>query len=60
MPKIEFDDDVKLQHLHYLINSLLPFIKQIREEQMEEIAIEAIAQGLFKRKSPSYLLWHLI
>ncbi|XP_023742883.1 lysine-specific demethylase JMJ26 isoform X1 [Lactuca sativa] len=46
MPKIEFDDDVKLQHLHYLINSLLPFIKQIREEQMEEIAIEAIAQGV--------------
>ncbi|KAI3680500.1 hypothetical protein L6452_35271 [Arctium lappa] len=46
MPKMDFDDDVKLQHLHYLINSLLPFLKQIREEQMEEIAVEALTQGV--------------
>ncbi|KAI3495173.1 hypothetical protein L1887_37382 [Cichorium endivia] len=46
MPNIDFDDDVKLQHLHYLINSLLPFLKQICEEQMQEIAIEAFAQGV--------------
>jgi len=42
---MEFDDDAKLQHLHYLINSLLPFLKQIREEQMEEIAVEALTRG---------------
>ncbi|KAJ9566189.1 hypothetical protein OSB04_002155 [Centaurea solstitialis] len=43
--KMEFDDDVKLQHLHYLINSLLPFLKQIREEQMEEIVTEALTRA---------------
>ncbi|KVI09366.1 JmjC domain-containing protein [Cynara cardunculus var. scolymus] len=42
---MDFDDDVKLQHLHYLINSLLPFLKQIREEQMEEIAMEALTEA---------------
>lgn len=35
MPKIDFDDDVKLQHLHYLIKSLLLFLKQIREVRGE-------------------------
>ncbi|GJV08583.1 lysine-specific demethylase JMJ25-like protein [Tanacetum coccineum] len=38
---IDLTDTEKLQHLHYLINSLLPFLTQIRKEQYEEIAAEA-------------------
>ncbi|KAI3741021.1 hypothetical protein L1987_58685 [Smallanthus sonchifolius] len=45
IPKIDIDD-VKLQHLHYLINSLLPFLKQIRKEQEVEISVETFAQGV--------------
>ncbi|KAI3740934.1 hypothetical protein L2E82_31409 [Cichorium intybus] len=44
MSSVDLSDDEKLQHLHYLINSLLPFLKQIREEQIEEIAVEAFLQ----------------
>ncbi|PWA82062.1 Concanavalin A-like lectin/glucanase, subgroup [Artemisia annua] len=40
-PSIDLTDAEKLQHLHYLINSLLPFLSQIRKEQYEEIAAEA-------------------
>ncbi|GJZ87651.1 lysine-specific demethylase JMJ25-like protein [Tanacetum coccineum] len=46
MPNIDFDDDVKLQHLHYQINLFLPFIKQIRKEQIEEIVVETRAKGV--------------
>ena len=42
MPNIDWNDDVKLQHLHYLINLLLPFVKQIREEQEEEISKSSV------------------
>ncbi|KAL4590313.1 hypothetical protein LXL04_003241 [Taraxacum kok-saghyz] len=42
MPYIDWNDDVKLQHLHYLINLLLPFVKQIREEQEEEISKSSV------------------
>lgn len=45
MPNIDWNDDVKLQHLHYLINLLLPFVKQIHEEQAQEIVVEAGAHG---------------
>ncbi|CAI9280992.1 unnamed protein product [Lactuca saligna] len=41
MPDIDWKGDVKLQHLHYLINLLLPFVKEIREEQEVEIVVEA-------------------
>lgn len=41
MPNIDSKGDVKLQHLHYLINLLLPFVKNIREEQEVEIVVEA-------------------
>ncbi|KAI3698156.1 hypothetical protein L6452_31268 [Arctium lappa] len=46
MPNIDLTYAEKLQHLHYLINSLFPFLTQIREEQHEEIAVEALIQGL--------------
>ncbi|GLU15536.1 hypothetical protein SLE2022_320160 [Rubroshorea leprosula] len=36
----------KVQHLQYLIESLLPFLKQIHERQAQEIKIEADIQGL--------------
>nr|KAJ0224187.1 hypothetical protein LSAT_V11C100049590 [Lactuca sativa] len=45
MPNMDLTDDEKIEHLHYLINSLLPFLKQIREEQMEEITMEAFVQA---------------
>ncbi|CAH1412118.1 unnamed protein product [Lactuca virosa] len=41
MPNIDWKGDVKLQHLNYLINLLLPFVKEIREEQEVEIVVEA-------------------
>ena len=40
------DDAEKFQHLKYLIVSLLPFLKQIYEEQTDEIEIEASIQGM--------------
>ncbi|XP_024982799.1 lysine-specific demethylase JMJ25-like [Cynara cardunculus var. scolymus] len=46
MSNIDLTDAEKLQHLHYLINSLLPFLTQIREEQLEEITVEALIQGV--------------
>uniref|UniRef100_A0A5B6Z8M0 Lysine-specific demethylase JMJ25 n=2 Tax=Davidia involucrata TaxID=16924 RepID=A0A5B6Z8M0_DAVIN len=36
----------KVRHLHYLINSLLPFLKQILEEQTMEIEMESVIQGV--------------
>ncbi|KAJ9566655.1 hypothetical protein OSB04_002621 [Centaurea solstitialis] len=45
MSNIDLTDTEKLQHLHYLINSLLPFLTQIREEQLAEIAVEVLIQG---------------
>nr|XP_043609425.1 lysine-specific demethylase JMJ25-like [Erigeron canadensis] len=45
-PSIDVPDAEKLQHLHYLINSLLPYLKQIREEQIEEVLVEAHVQGV--------------
>ncbi|KAI7741042.1 LOW QUALITY PROTEIN: hypothetical protein M8C21_022471 [Ambrosia artemisiifolia] len=46
MPSIDLTDTEKLQHLHYVISSLLPFVRQIREEQDKEIAVEARIRGL--------------
>ncbi|OVA06233.1 zinc finger protein [Macleaya cordata] len=36
----------KIQHAQYLIHSLLPFLKRIREEQSKEMEIEAGIQGI--------------
>ncbi|XP_057961543.1 lysine-specific demethylase JMJ26 isoform X2 [Malania oleifera] len=44
--KKDVTDSEKLHHLQYLINSLLPFLKQIREEQSHEIEMEAIIRGM--------------
>lgn len=45
--KREITHHEKVQHLHYLIESLLPFLKQICEVQRQEIEIEAKIQGAF-------------
>ncbi|KAK2984924.1 hypothetical protein RJ640_005665 [Escallonia rubra] len=42
----DLTDCEKVHHLHYLINSLLPFVKEIRQEQTEEIETESVIQGL--------------
>ncbi|XP_021889066.1 lysine-specific demethylase JMJ25-like isoform X2 [Carica papaya] len=44
--KREITHHEKVQHLHYLIESLLPFLKQICEVQRQEIEIEAKIQGI--------------
>ncbi|PON52136.1 Zinc finger, RING-type domain containing protein [Parasponia andersonii] len=44
--KTKIDNSEKVQHLKYLLCSLLPFLKQICEEQMEEVEIEARIQGI--------------
>ncbi|XP_071742551.1 lysine-specific demethylase JMJ29-like isoform X2 [Rutidosis leptorrhynchoides] len=43
---IDITPSDKLQHLHYLIESLLPYLKEMRQEQIEEIAVEAHVQGV--------------
>lgn len=42
---MDIDDCEKVEHLKYLIVSLLPFLKQICEEQTRETEIEANIQG---------------
>ena len=42
----DITDNEKVQHLQYMINLLLPFMKQICEEQSEEQEIEAKIQGI--------------
>lgn len=44
--KTEIEDCEKVEHLKYLINSLLPFLQQICEEQNREMEIEANIQGI--------------
>ncbi|XP_022762167.1 lysine-specific demethylase JMJ25-like, partial [Durio zibethinus] len=43
---LEFSDDEKIQHSRYLLQTLLPYIKQFSQEQMNEVAIEAKIQGV--------------
>ncbi|KAF2303969.1 hypothetical protein GH714_025704 [Hevea brasiliensis] len=43
--KRDITDSEKIQHLKYLIKSLLPFLEQICEEQTQEMQIEASIQG---------------
>ncbi|KAL8225894.1 hypothetical protein R6Q57_018451 [Mikania cordata] len=40
------DDYVKMQHLHYILTSILPTVKHISEEQTLELLVEADAQGV--------------
>ncbi|CAI9756631.1 unnamed protein product [Fraxinus pennsylvanica] len=44
--KRELTDCDKIQHLHYFISELLPFLKHIHQEQIEEIEVEAKIQGV--------------
>ncbi|GKF26604.1 hypothetical protein Tco_0082498, partial [Tanacetum coccineum] len=46
IPDINLDDNVKLQHLHYLLRLLIPFVKQFSKEQTAELVWEAKAQGV--------------
>ncbi|KAK6282119.1 hypothetical protein POUND7_015944 [Theobroma cacao] len=44
--KLEFSDDEKVQHSRYLLQALLPYIKQFSQEQMKEKVIESKIQGM--------------
>lgn len=44
--KRELTDLDKIQHLHYFISELLPFLKHIHQGQIEEIEMEAKIQGV--------------
>ncbi|XWS75403.1 hypothetical protein CRYUN_Cryun01aG0083900 [Craigia yunnanensis] len=48
--KLKFSNDAKLQHSKYLLQTLLPYIKQFSQEQMMEKVIEAQIQGLLPSK----------
>lgn len=39
-------DREKLQHIQYLIHTLLPFLKQIRQDQDSEITLESVSKGI--------------
>ncbi|XP_030457005.1 lysine-specific demethylase JMJ26-like [Syzygium oleosum] len=43
--KVSMSDDKMVEHLKYLMRQLLPFLRQICEEQMQETQIEADIQG---------------
>ncbi|KAL9392831.1 hypothetical protein Peur_016751 [Populus x canadensis] len=43
--KRDITNSEKVQHLHYLIKLLLPFLEQICDEQTEEMQIEASIRG---------------
>lgn len=47
MPDIAIDDSDKVNYLHYLMGSLIPFIRLICKEQSEEIEIEASILGMY-------------
>ncbi|KAL2495430.1 lysine-specific demethylase JMJ25 [Forsythia ovata] len=44
--KRDLSDRDKIQHLHYFISELLPFLKHIHQEQIEEIEAESKIQGV--------------
>ncbi|XP_063938596.1 lysine-specific demethylase JMJ29 isoform X2 [Daucus carota subsp. sativus] len=46
MSKLCYTDREKLQHLQYLINALLPFVKDICEDQDNEITLESVSRGV--------------
>ena len=45
--KTDISDGEKVQHLLYLIKTLFPYLKQIYEEQAQEIEVEANIQGTY-------------
>lgn len=44
-PEQMFEEAEKLQHAYYILHLLLPWLKELREEQMKEKEIEAQIQG---------------
>ncbi|XP_059285901.1 lysine-specific demethylase JMJ26 isoform X1 [Lycium ferocissimum] len=42
----DLTDREKIEHLHYLIITLLPFLKEIHQEQIQEIEIESCIRGV--------------
>ncbi|KAI5673003.1 hypothetical protein M9H77_13367 [Catharanthus roseus] len=42
----DINDHKKIQHLHYFVNTLLPFFKSIRQDQIKEIELESHIQGV--------------
>ncbi|KAI7746878.1 hypothetical protein M8C21_018039 [Ambrosia artemisiifolia] len=48
MSSVDLTDAEKLQHLLYIINLTLPFLKQIRDEQNKEIEVEACVHGVLE------------
>ncbi|XWS68469.1 hypothetical protein CRYUN_Cryun04dG0093000 [Craigia yunnanensis] len=43
---LEFSDHEKVQHSRYLLQTLLPYVKQFSQEQTKEVVIEAKIQGV--------------
>ncbi|GMJ04032.1 hypothetical protein HRI_004072400, partial [Hibiscus trionum] len=46
MIDLEFNEGEKIQHSKYLLQTLLPHIKEFSQKQMKEVVIEAKIQGL--------------
>ncbi|KAL5842450.1 hypothetical protein ACOSQ3_013053 [Xanthoceras sorbifolium] len=44
--KRDVSDHEKVQHLHYMIESLLPFLRHMYEEQTQETQIDAMIHGV--------------
>ncbi|MCD7472897.1 hypothetical protein HAX54_014314 [Datura stramonium] len=42
----DLTDREKIEHLHYLIITLLPFLKEIHQEQIQEIEMESSIRGV--------------
>ncbi|XP_062026191.1 uncharacterized protein LOC133742513 [Rosa rugosa] len=42
----EIDQETKLEHCKYMVHQLLPYLKRIRDEQVNEMVVEANRQGL--------------
>lgn len=44
--KLKFTDNEKLQHSKYILQALIPFLRQFSEEQIQETEMEANIQGI--------------
>ena len=55
--KMKLSDEEKFKHSRYLLQAVVPFLKQFNQEQMLEKEIEAKIQGTFP--SGSYGRWDL-
>ena len=56
--KMKLGGEEKLKHSRYLLQAVLPFLKQFNQEQMLEKEIEAKIQGTFP--SGSNARWDLV